>query len=191
MKIPPKDLKVSDDLLKSVKLNTVAQALEQTLRPDIEKIQRSLLKELQFTSRWAQTRQINLNATDQIVLDPKYLHHLNDQDSEKYFKRLHQKYLSHGYTVKKPGNCPLLEAEWIVVQTENLIIDCAEYATGLTRDQLINPEFRKQYLAVTIRMVFGLCQMESSQILEELRLDPKSLSNSIEQLQNKIQHEDE
>ena len=53
MKIPSKNLRVSDDLLQSVKLNTVAQAMVQTLKPTIEQIQRDLLAKLQFTSRWA------------------------------------------------------------------------------------------------------------------------------------------
>jgi len=183
MKIPSKNLQVSDDLLQSVKLNTVAQAMVLSLKPTIEQIQRDLLTELQFTSRWADNERACLDQPDQIIREPEHLHHLKDDDSNVYFSRLHQEYINNGFDVQEIGNCPLLKAEWMLTQTENLIIDCAEYVTEITRDQLTNMSHRDRYIDVTIRMVFGLCKMESSKILKDLRLDPDELSKSIETLQ--------
>ena len=184
----PENFQISENLLNSVKLNMAAQTLESLLRPTIINIQGELLKEFHFRSRWADDERVKLTENEKIVLDPAFLHHLTDEDSSKYFKRLHKEYIKNGFRVKEPGNCPLLRAEWLVTESENLIIDTAVYATGIHREQLTSLKLRQRCIDIIIRLVLNLNVISSDIILAEFCQDPETISNSIKKIQQQLKN---
>jgi len=58
--------------------------------------------------------------------------------------------------MKERGCCPLLIAQHNQVQSENLVVDQAEYLAGVTRDNLVW-KHREEYIDLTVKFVVSSC----------------------------------
>ena len=95
---------------------------------------------------------------------------MNDADSWRYWDLVHVQHLAHGFDVPIPNDstCPLARAEHDVTKAARIIVDKAEYVSGITWDILPFKMF-ETYIDLTVKLVLGACpDITGRYILEKM-----------------------
>lgn len=106
--------------------------LVETTRPIVEKYQRDILAEVNWPVRDEFVRHGIVGA---FITDPKDSYLISEENFGTYAKRCDRAREAAGLSVGKEGNCPLLEADYLLVQAKWNLIDSMSSITGVTSKQ--------------------------------------------------------
>lgn len=169
-----KNFKPSKELKQAAETLLLAKTYTETIRPTIEGYQTELLKKLQFkiADKWVNMERTGLNK--EVITDHKRTYLMDDEDFNIYLKELHQKHIEHGFkdqvtkggTTKEIGFCPLLIAEDTQRQARKLLIDAAEYITGISYDKVNRVKDLEKLEDLTLRLVVPF--LDRKEILKTL-----------------------
>lgn len=130
---------ITPELKNAVETFLLAKAYTETIRPIVREYQRQLLAEMQLpiSEEWTQRRGEEF-PEGTLILEPQQTWMLGDEDARAYYDRLHPLHLAHGFDVK-PDYCPLLMAEADQSDAERLVLNAAQYITGLEPHEFMHP----------------------------------------------------
>lgn len=144
-------------------VNTVllAKAQAELLREKCDAIQRQVLAagEYKTSDHWEPRIPVGR------VTDPKLAYLMDDDQAPGYYAALDAAYRAAGYTDLKPGHCPALIAEDLLIQAEWALIDAAEqFFPEMAADRLYG-ETRAKYLDLLIRAVVNYPGYKAPKVL--------------------------
>lgn len=114
-------------------VNTVllAKAYAQTEREKMNAIDQSILMDAIYWSDPKRTEGKKIR-----IIDPKDTWRLADEEAKDFFAERDIRILKAGYKLK-PGYCPALIAENLLIKTEQLLVESAEPIFGVSLQQLL------------------------------------------------------
>lgn len=97
---------------------------------------------------------------DRVVTEHKDSYLLSDEDFATYDALCHRMREKAKLVVEDPAHCPLLVAEDVLVQAEQLLVSEMESVTGLTWDKLINGglHIKREYIELTLKLLAPFCK---------------------------------
>lgn len=145
---------VTKELRRAVELYIAARGYVEKIRPVIEKIHSDVLAENDFyiDSEWLESGRREQHA----IRSESEADMMSEGDFLTYVQLTHAKYVAAGFDVELDYN-PLSMAENDQRDAERLIIDAAEYITGLTSDRVWRIADRKKYVDLAVGFVLTSC----------------------------------
>lgn len=110
----------SQTLISAANAVFACKAAVETLRPQIEQIQRDLVDYLNIT---CDPKHIGTRREEEGPLDPNHVYLATKEAQAEYFELLDKWYRKAGYTEIEKGQCPLLIAQSVLIQAERLFIE--------------------------------------------------------------------
>lgn len=161
---PPK---ITPELKSAVETFLLAKVHLEMTRPIVEGYQRKILADMQPHYRDEYTngngRKGNKHNPDAIITDPKDSWQMDEADFREYIDRCHHEHLAHGFRVPYE-HCPLLIAKHELSKAQRLVLDAAQYITGIEALDFMHPTKERNglenyYHAVdlTVSLVVSLC----------------------------------
>lgn len=156
-----KNFKPKHEQIQAANAVFMAMAYTETIRPDLEKIQQSLVDfwKPEIAARW-----IDKGRKPEIITSWSRLYLASDEDTNIIYAEYNDEIKKAGYTVKAVGNCPLLEAENIERIAKRLLIDTMEPVTGLDTDMILcsakGLENYKKVIDLTLRLLAPYCNKD-------------------------------
>ena len=151
----------------------VAIAMEETMRPIVEGYQKSILARHKFHKdvKWSERV-----GDDEVIVDPKISYLLNDEDAAVYHAECNATRDSLGLKTEKPGNCPLLEAEYARLRCESALLtamgDTKEFE-ALARANLSGAK-RVEAVSLALKILAPHCKESAKEMVDAVLADKKS-----------------
>lgn len=147
--VPTKDMiEMADALFK-------AMALEQTVRPIVDKYQKEILVE----GKW-QVDPSHARMGQFVISDPEQSYLMSGSDFAVYHSRCQEARDKAGLAVDHPDKCPLLVAKHLVIQCENALMKAMAKVTGIDEDKAacLTLDQRKKFVELTLRLLAPFVQ---------------------------------
>jgi hypothetical protein len=132
----------------------MAMAIVDSVRPIVKQYEERILREGQWriARKW-----VDLNMDDRVILDPNEAYLLEAGDAALYYSRCQEARKAAKLTVSEEGNCPLLEAEGLLLTAEGELVKSMAPITGLDLDRVIclEPNKYRKYIDLSLRLVAG------------------------------------
>ncbi len=161
----PQANKPSEGLIKAAGLVFLAMTYEETIRPQIEAIQQKLINFWKFepAPMWKERTAEGQPTT---ITQWKHAYLIDDADAKILYDEYDIEIKKAGYTVK-PRYCPLLIAEDNTRTAKKLLIEEAQYITGLTVEQATRSmKSYKQLVDITLKYCAPF--VDSKKLLKEI-----------------------
>lgn len=157
-------IRVAEDLF-------AAMAHEQTIRPIVEAYEHAILVQHQFhiAKKW-----IELGMEDQVILDRKRSYLMDDLDSAVWQAACFKARDASGLQVSHPENCPLLEAEHVRIDCENLLLQVMAKTPGLehlARVNSVTMELRAKAVDLSLNLLAPFVK-DANTILGRIMTEP-------------------
>lgn len=135
-----KEFKPTPDMISAAKSVFQAMTLVQTIEPIVKGCQKKILEKHKFkvSEEWLKHERIGGRVKNGIITDLDDVFMMKEDDFNIYLKELHVEHKKHGFEVKKIGNCPYLEADYILTKAKTLLCLVMEPVTNITKDQVLN-----------------------------------------------------
>lgn len=146
----------SAELIRSCENTLVAKAHVETIRPIVEGYQKAILAagDYRVCDSWRESQTKGKTDPGQSrITDPKWSYLLGPKAAEEYHEACSQSAKDAGLRVSNEGNCPLLEAETLLVRAENDLLEA--FASDMNEESLRRPmmlDHREKLLG----LIFGL-----------------------------------
>lgn len=152
----------------------VAKAHESLVRPIVEGYQHAILAKHQFkvAERWIENGAAD---ADCVVTDGNRSYLLSDEDFAVYNEACHLARDAEGLSVRKPDNCPLLEAENMRIQCENVLLQAWEghpRFSGLSGTGVLGIEKRNHAIELTLGLLAPHLKENAHDMLADLGIHP-------------------
>ena len=116
----------------------LARCAAELERERVDKIQRRVLSEGQYTGRRPVSRgKDGIEYEQYRVTEPRDAYHMDDQSAEQYYARLNAIHVAEGFERAKDGYCPALVLEHEQSQAEKRLADAAAPMFGIDSDRLL------------------------------------------------------
>lgn len=139
-------------LIRAAECVFMAMAMRDHVRPIVHEYQQRILRE----GQWPLARQWSTpGESPRVILDPAESFLLEAADAALYFARCDEARKTAKLGVNRDGNCPLLEAEHLLVQAERELLEAVAELTGVSADKVsgLPREGYRQYIDLTLRFV--------------------------------------
>lgn len=111
----------SDELIKACENTLVAKANVKMIKPRVEGYQKAILKAGNFhvsKEIQEQLRKAGAEIKNTRILDPSLSYQMGDEAFQVYYAACRQAAEDANLKVSAPGNCPLLEAQHLLIRAE-------------------------------------------------------------------------
>ena len=146
----------SPELIRSCEAALVIQAHLATVRPIVDGYQKAILAAGVYRM-CEEMRQAITNAGhdpgEARITDPERSYMLADDDAKRYFAACEKAAKEAGLRVKREENCPLLEAQHLLVDAENTLL--AIFASDMGEPILACP-IKMEHRARLLEVIFGM-----------------------------------
>lgn len=162
MNTPNSRFKPTKSQIDAAETLTLAIANERIIRPLVYKYQARILERHQF-----QIDPECLSYGEKLgpILNPKHSYMLTDQDFDVFLKECQAAVDESGLKTLKPGNCPLLDAQYALSQAENaLMIAMADIPKleSLKDPQAICGDLREKIVEHCLYLLAPYCRRPSA-----------------------------
>jgi hypothetical protein len=124
-------------------------AMVGTIRPVVIGYQTEILKQ----GQWRVRPQFATRRGDEVITDPAQSYLMSEENFADYDAKCKAARLEAKLPVEKEGNCPLLEAESLLIKAERALIDAMQPVTGLTAERFVPMSARKEYIDLTLKLL--------------------------------------
>lgn len=130
----------------------LAMAKNSLIEPIVLNYQRLILKEGQWRVK---SDYVTKGMPDEVVLDPDRAFLLEDADFALFDSLCKKAQVMAGLEVKKPGNCPLLEAKTALAEAKAQLVQAMASVTGQSLDQLLMLSMDKyeKYVDLSLKLL--------------------------------------
>ena len=150
---------IPTQLVRAVEDHLLVQAILHTRRDMIVPLQACILAENEFYTD-------SLAEPGRRVLTHDQIPFMAIPDMERYCAIMHKVYLENGFTPTEVGDCPLLEAENLLVQADAVVLDAAFPITHRrSEDLMLDMQIRRQMVKFIVQMVIAHSGINSDAIL--------------------------
>lgn len=129
---------ITHEMVEAANAVCMAKAFVQTVRPIVEGYQKEILARHQFPNNGDLEMHEKHGQMDQfvfkVILDPSESFLLSDADFNTYDNECQEAAKKSGLKVEREGNCPLLEAESILVKANGVFVDLIQPVTKISRE---------------------------------------------------------
>lgn len=145
-------LGVTPATIKAAEALFMAMALQESVQPIVQAYELEILQRLQLRTDPA----FAASGIDRIVLCSKDAYLLSDQDFETYQAEAFKARDAAKLAVSNPQNCPLLEAQSLVLKAQTALLDEMAQFPGLhnlKNVHLLSPQKRQGAVDLTLRLL--------------------------------------
>ena len=130
---------ITPDMIEAAKAVFQSMALVEVLRPEIEAIQKKVLKAGKYKPCLDGYRdevlEYLMKEIPDYITDPKHAYRMSDKNMGHYCTELHKEYIKAGHKVEFQY-CPLLIAESMEREAKRLFVDVCAPLTGINFDDV-------------------------------------------------------
>ncbi len=137
----------SPELVRAADILFVAMAREEATRRIVEPYEQAILD----ASDYRIERGEHPDAGERIR-DRKLTYLMSDAEFKDYYAKCQAAVVEHNLHVRKPGNCPLLEAEHLRIQAENLFLELMHPHTKIDH-RTLTLELRAEVLDLSLKLI--------------------------------------
>lgn len=150
--------KITPELKKAVTLALALQAFEAEITPTVQAYQQEILDRHQ----WHIDRPliISLRRPDQVITRPFDTYLLSDEDAAVYYAESEQAKAAHGWSHLPKDYCPLLMVQTRRVQSENAMMQAAQYITNIDPAGVYKMDMRRQLIDLITGLVVSIDKID-------------------------------
>ena len=157
--------KPTNEMISACKAVLMAKAWYATVEPIVSGYERKLLQHYQFRKA---DKYNNCNDVPGIILEPKKSWLLGDKDFIIYDAECKKERDKAGLKVKHPDNCPLLEAETLVRNTQHTLIDTVAPMLGITLEQVTRSmDTYNKFIDLTMKWIVSYAKAYNINLLDD------------------------
>lgn len=133
----------SSEMIEAAKTVFMAMAFVETIKPIVTKYQSEALAKLQLKNR----------ITGEVVLNQDHLYLVDQSEWKPYFDLCNEARVKAGLHVDNPDHCPLLVAESLLRQAQNVLIEIMEPITKISRDSIVKIKDKEKLIDLTLKLL--------------------------------------
>lgn len=167
----------------------MAMAWVATVKPVVEAYQARVLKVGQWRIRpeFAEKMHARGGRSDpagDIITDPQQSFLLSEDDFTKYLTAVNIERTNAGLAIQREGNCPLLEAENLLVKTKHRLVSVMAPVTKLSLEKITSAPMSDytQYIELTLRLLSPFVEKASKPEDAIVRLLKDSVETEIDRV---------
>lgn len=168
---PQKKFVPTAEMVSAARATFMAMALTESIRPIVEGYQRCILVEKMYppAAEWVKY-QDKKGSLPTVILEPKDSFLLSDEHSKEYFALCDAARVLNKLAIRQPGNCPLLEAEALLVEARQALIAAFEPVTNINAHKALchGMDTYEQYVEIMLKLMAPFVG-SSEEILKPLR----------------------
>ena len=138
----------------------MAMAWVAIVKPVVEAYQTRVLKEGQWRIRPEFAEKMHARdgktaPTEEVITNPQLSYLMSEEDFAKYHFATERERTKAGLAIHRDGNCPLLEAENLLVKTKHKLVEVMAPVTKISLDAINSAQMDdyKQYIELTLRLL--------------------------------------